>query len=133
MFLIGASLGAARQTGAGSLVARGLWLFALGYLLNLLRGVIPYTLGTATGVITAEQVAPYTPWWLGTTVDLHHVVGLSLIAIALLRTRAQPGWLWLALAGLLVLVAPWLRALTFGVAVIHAPPTPFLGSAPQGL
>jgi uncharacterized membrane protein len=131
MFLLGASLGAARESNASSLVARGLWLFALGYLLNLLRGVIPYTLGTATGVISAEQVAPYTPWWLGTTVDLHHVVGLSLIAIAVLRTRAQPGWRWLGLAGALVLVAPWLRGVTFGSPILDAPLTPFLGSAPN--
>jgi uncharacterized membrane protein len=131
LFLIGASLGAARRSSAGTLVARGLWLFALGYLLNLLRGVIPFTLGTATGVITEEQVAPYTPWWLGTTVDLHHVVGLSLIVIAILRTRGQPGWRWLALAGVLVLVAPWLRTVTFGTPLLDAPLTPFLGSAPN--
>ena len=131
LFLIGVSFGAARGSSAGMLAARGLWLFALGYLLNLLRGVIPYTLGTATGVITAEQVAPYTPWWLGTTIDLHHVVGLSLIVIALLRTRAQPGWLWLALAGMLVFVAPWLRTVTFGSTILDAPLTPFLGSAPN--
>ena len=131
MFLIGASLGAARRPSVGTLATRGLWLFALGYLLNLLRGVIPFTLGTATGVITAEQVVPYTPWWLGTTVDLHHVVGLSLIVIALLGTRAQPGWVWLAIAGVLVLVAPWLRTVTFGSAVLDAPLTPFLGSAPN--
>jgi uncharacterized membrane protein len=131
MFLIGASLGAARRSSTGSLAARGLWLFALGYVLNLLRGVIPYTLGTATGVINAEQVAPYTPWWLGTTVDLHHVVGLSLIVIAALRTRVQPGWVWLSLAGVLVLVAPWLRAVTFGSPLVDAPLTPILGSAPN--
>ncbi len=131
MFLIGASLGAARHSGTSTLVARGAWLFALGYLLNILRGVIPYTLGTATGVITAQQVTPYTPWWLGTTVDLHHVVGLSLIVIAVLRVRAQPGWLWLAIAGVLILAAPWLRAVTFGIPVLDAPLTPFLGSAPN--
>jgi len=129
LFLIGASFGAARGSSAGTLAARGLWLFALGYLLNLLRGVIPVTLGTATGVITEEQVAPYTPWWLGTTIDLHHVVGLSLVVIAVLRMRVQPGWPWLALAGALVVVAPWLRTVTFGTPVLDAPLTPFLGSA----
>jgi uncharacterized membrane protein len=108
-----------------------LWLFALGYVLNLLRGVIPFTLGTATGVITAAQVAPYTPWWLATTVDLHHVVGLSLVVIAILRTRVQPGWSWLLLGGVLVLVAPALRGITFGTPVLDAPLTPFMGSAPN--
>ena len=131
LFLIGASMGAARRSGAGTLVARGLWLFVLGYVLNLLRGVIPYTLGTAAGVITPQQVDPYTPWWLGTTIDLHHAVGLSLIAIAALRARVQPGWIWLALAGLLVLAAPWLRTVTFGNPLLDAPLTPLLGAAPN--
>src|SRR4051794_10453634 len=31
LFLLGASLGAARRSSPGTLVARGLWLFVLGY------------------------------------------------------------------------------------------------------
>jgi uncharacterized membrane protein len=131
LFLVGASLGAARRPGWATLASRGLWLFALGYVLNLLRGVIPFTLGTASGVISAEQVAPYTPWWLATTVDLHHVVGLSLIAIAVLWTVVRPGWGWLALAAALVVIAPFLRGASFGTAVLDAPLTPVLGSAPN--
>jgi uncharacterized membrane protein len=38
---------------------------------------------------------------------------------------------WLALAGVLVLVAPWLRTVTFGSPLVDAPLTPFLGSAPN--
>ena len=132
MFLVGASLGAAPRTRFGTLAARGLVAWSsLGYVLNLLRGVIPANLGLATGVITAEQVDPYTTWWLATTVDLHHVVGLSLVVIALLRARVQPGWLWLAIAGVLVLVAPWLRTVSFGTPLLDAPLTPFLGAAPN--
>ena len=130
-FLMGVSIGAATHSGLRTLVARGLWLVLLGYVLNLFRGVIPAALGFATGVITPEQVAPYTLWWLGTTVDLHHVIGLSMVAIALLRTRTRPGWLWLALGGGLVLAAPWLRSVTFGTPILDAPLTPFLGSAPN--
>ena len=59
------------------------------------------------------------------------MVGLSLIVIALLRTRAQPGWPWLAFAGVLVLVAPWLRGVIFGTPLLDAPLTPFIGSAPN--
>jgi uncharacterized membrane protein len=131
MFLMGASLGAAPRTRAQTLALRGLWLVLLGYVLNFLRGVIPAGLGLASGVITAREVDPYTPWWLATTVDLHHVVGLSLVVIAVLRARVQPGWLWLALAGALVIVAPWLRSVVFGTALLDAPLTPFLGSAPN--
>jgi uncharacterized membrane protein len=131
VFLMGASLGAARHPDTGSLVARGLWLVFLGYVLNFLRGVIPGSLGVAFGVVTPAQIAPYTPWWLATTVDLHHVVGLSLIAIALLRTRVQPGIAWLGIAGGLVLAAPWLRTVVFGTPILDAPLTPVLSSAPN--
>lgn len=130
-FLMGVSLGAAPRSAFRTLVARGLWLVLLGYVLDLLRGVIPAALGFATGVITPEQVAPYTLWWLGTTVDLHHVIGLSMVVIALLRTRTRPSYPWLALGGVLVLLAPWLRSLTFGTPLLDAPLTPVLGSAPN--
>ena len=131
VFLMGASLGAAPRTGAGSLVARGLWLVFLGYVLNVLRGVIPAALGTAAGIVTPEQIAPYTSWWLATTVDLHHVVGLSLVTIALLRTRFEPGWTWLGIGVALILAAPWLRTVVFGTPLLDAPFTPILGSAPN--
>ena len=131
VFLMGASLGAAERSSFATLAVRGLWLVFLGYVLNLLRGVIPASLGLATGVITADQVAPYTLWWLGTTVDLHHMVGFSLIAIAALRTKLEPGWIWIALAGLLILVAPSLRTFAVGNSLLDAPLTPFVGSAPN--
>jgi uncharacterized membrane protein len=128
-FLMGVSLGAATRSDTRTLIARGLWLVLLGYALNLFRGLIPASLGLATGVITVEQVAPYTPWWLATTVDLHHVIGLSMVAIAVMRTRSRPGWPWLGLGGALVLAAPWLRSVTFGTPILDAPLTPILGSA----
>ena len=131
VFLMGASLGATKRTSFRSLAARGLWLVFLGYVLNFLRGVIPAALGLASGVITADQVAPYTLWWLGTTVDLHHMVGFSLVAIAALRTKVEPGWIWLALAGLLILIAPIARAVAVGSPILDAPLTPFVGSAPN--
>src|ERR1044072_6775280 len=64
-------------------------------------------------------------------VDLHHVVGLSLIAIALLRTRSQPSMSWLILAAVLVLVAPWLRGAQLGTPILAAPLTPSILPAPN--
>jgi len=131
MFLMGASLGAAADRRFGSLAARGVWLLVLGYVLNLLRGVIPASIGLATGVITTDEVAPYTPWWLGTTVDLHHAIGISMIVIAALSVRTRPGLIWLGIGGALVLLAPWLRTIAFGTPLLDAPLTPILGSAPN--
>lgn len=130
-FLLGASFGAAPRTTFGSIAARGLWLIVLGYVLNLLRGVIPASLGLASGVITTEEVAPYTLWWLATTVDLHQMIGLSLVVLAALRTRFEPDWAWLGLAGLLVLLAPLARSFTVGAPLLDATLTPVLGHAPN--
>ena len=131
MFLMGASLAFSSRSRFGSLAARGLWLVFLGYLLNMLRGVIPATIGLATGVVTAEQIAPFDQWWLLTSVDIHHMAGLSLIAIAALRLWARPGAIWLGLAAALALVAPWLRSLHFGTPLLDGALTPILGSAPN--
>lgn len=131
MFLMGASLAFSSRSTFSWLAARGAWLVFLGYLLNLLRGVIPSMLGTATGVVTQAQISPFTPWFLLTTVDIHQMAGLSLIAVASLRTRTSPGWIWLGLAGAIVLAAPWLRTLQFGTPLLDAPLTPVLGSAPN--
>ena len=96
MFLMGASLAFSSRTSFRSLAVRGLWLLWLGYLLNFLRGVIPAYLGLQAGVITQDQIAPFTLPWLATTVDVHHMAGLSLIGIAALRAGVgRPGWLWL--------------------------------------
>jgi uncharacterized membrane protein len=131
VFLMGASLGADGRVRADTLVTRGLWLLFLGYVLNLLRGVIPGSLGVWFGIVTPDQIWPYTPWWLATTVDLHHVVGLSLVSIALLRSRIEPSAAWIAIAGALVLLAPWLRTMQFGTPILDAPLTPILSSAPN--
>jgi len=131
MFLMGASLAFSSRSSFSSLAVRGLWLLWLGYLLNLLRGVIPAYLGLSTGIVTANQIAPFTLPWLATTVDVHHMAGLSLIAIAALRMAARPSWIWLAIAAVVVLTGPVLRGLEFGTPVLDGPLTPILGGAPN--
>jgi len=131
MFLMGASLAFSSRSSFSSLAVRGLWLLWLGYLLNFLRGVIPAYLGLSSGLVTADQIAPFTLPWLATTVDVHHMAGLSLIAIAALRMAARPSWIWLALAALVVLAGPILRGLEFGTPLLDAPLTPVLGGAPN--
>ena len=131
MFLMGASLAFSSRTSFRSLAVRGLWLVWLGYLLNVLRGVIPAYLGLQSGLVTADQIAPFTLPWLATTVDVHHMAGLSLIAIGALRSTTRRGWIWLALAAAVVLAGPFLRGLEFGTPLLDAPLTPILSGAPN--
>jgi uncharacterized membrane protein len=131
MFLMGASLAFSTRTSFRSLAVRGLWLLWLGYLLNFLRGVVPAYLGLSAGIVTPEQIAPFTLPWLATTVDVHHMAGLSLIALAALRLAARPGWRWLVLGAGVVLAGPFLRGLEFGTPLLDGPLTPVLGGAPN--
>jgi uncharacterized membrane protein len=131
MFLMGASLAFSSRSSFASLAVRGLWLLWLGYLLNVLRGVLPAYLGMQAGVVTQDQIAPFTLPWLLTTVDVHHMAGLSLIAIAALRMAARPGWTWIALAAAVVVAGPVVRGLEFGTPILDAPLTPVLGGAPN--
>ena len=131
MFLMGASLAFSSRSSFGSLVVRGLWLVWLGYLLNVLRGVLPAYLGLSTGVVTPEQIVPFTLPWLLTTVDVHHMAGLSLVFMALLGLLARPGWAWVAAGAAVVLAGPILRGLEFGTPLLDGPLTPILGGAPN--
>ena len=131
MFLMGASLAFSSRSSFGSIAVRGLWLVWLGYLLNVLRGVVPAYLGLSTGLVTADQIAPFTVPWLATTVDVHHMAGLSLIAIAVLRVAARPSWVWLAIAAAVVLIGPVVRGFEFGTPLLDGPLTPVLGGAPN--
>jgi uncharacterized membrane protein len=131
MFLMGASLAFSSRSSFSSLVVRGLWLLWLGYLLNFLRGVIPAYLGLQAGIVTPDQIAPFTLPWLATTVDVHHMAGLSLIAIAALRVAVRPSWTWLGVAALVVLSGPVVRGLDFGTSLLDGPLTPVLGGAPN--
>jgi uncharacterized membrane protein len=132
MFLMGASLAFSSRTSFRSLAVRGLWLLWLGYLLNFLRGVIPAYLGLQAGVVTAEQIAPFTLPWLATTVDVHHMAGLSLIGIAALRMgTGRPGWIWLGLAAMIVITGPFVRGLELGTPLLDGPLTPVLSGAPN--
>ena len=131
MFLMGASLAFSSRTSFGSLVVRGVWLVWLGYLLNVLRGVLPAYLGLSAGIVTEEQIAPFTLPWLLTTVDVHHMAGLSLIAIAGLSLALRPGWGWLVVAAAVVLAGPFVRGVELGTPLLDGPLTPILGGAPN--
>ena len=106
MFLMGTSLAFSRRSGPGEIARRGIWLLALAYTLNVLRGALPATLGLATGVVTDESIAPYSVAVLLTLVDIHQMAGLSLLVIAVLVAVAgRSGYLRVAAVSLAVIVA----------------------------
>lgn len=131
MTLMGASLAFSSRAASSSLVVRGLGLIAGGYLLNLARGALPATLGLATGVVTAEGIAPFTPLRLLTSVDILQLAGCSLILVAALRLAGPPGRAWLAVGVGLVVAAPAVHGWRTEVPLIDAILTPIWGDAPN--
>ncbi len=120
MFLMGASMAFSRRISFMSLARRGLGLVAAGYLLNAFRGTVPLSAGLAAGIVTSEQVTPFTPFSLLTMVDILQLAGCSLILMAALREVARPGRVWLAVATAIVLIAPFLHGRVTGVPVPDA-------------
>ena len=119
MFLMGASLAFSRRSTPRAIAARGLWLLGLAYTLNVLRGVLPASLGLATGYVTEAQIAPYTPAALMTLVDIHQMAGLALLVLS--------GLTWLAAAARVPLAV-----LGLGVAVVVGLVSPLLWGTMSG-
>jgi uncharacterized membrane protein len=116
MFLMGASLALSSRSDGRAIARRGVWLLALAYSLNVLRGALPATIGLTTGVVTADGIAPYTPDILLALVDIHQLAGLSLLIIAGLPVvRASP-LAALGLAAVVAFVAPMVWGLSTGIA-----------------
>jgi hypothetical protein len=131
MALMGASIAFSRHATPRALATRGAILIAAGYALNVARGALPASLGLSAGVISAEEIAPFTPLRLLTSVDILQLAGCSLILIAALRLAGRPTAAWLA-AGLgLVVAAPFLRGFDTGLPVLDAVLTPVWGDAPN--
>ncbi len=120
MCLMGASVAFSRRTSFRSLASRGVWLIAAGYLLNVVRGTLPLSAGLATGVVTSEEVAPFTPLSLLWMVDILQLAGCSLILMAALRVVVPVGPAWLLVAAGVVLVAPLLQGVATGIPIVDA-------------
>jgi hypothetical protein len=131
MALMGASIAFSRHSDPRSLATRGAVLIAAGYALNVARGTLPAWLGLSAGVISAEEIAPFTPLRLLTSVDILQLAGCSLLLIAVLRLTGRPSARWLA-AGLgLVVAAPVARGFETGLPLLDAALTPVWGDAPN--
>jgi len=111
---MGASLALSRRSTTLAIARRGIWLLALAYTLNVLRGGLPATLGLATGVVTDDGIAPYTTPILLTMVDIHHMAGLALLVIAALGIVRRQPIAAVLLGAAAVLLAPALWGVTTG-------------------
>lgn len=114
MFLMGTSLAFSRRATPRGILRRAAWLAFLAYLLNVLRGWLPATLGLTTGVVTPEQLAPYTPSALLFMVDIHQMASLALVVLAALTAVRAGPLVALGLVAVVAVVSPLLWGRTVG-------------------
>jgi uncharacterized membrane protein len=106
MFLMGTSLAFSKHATLRDNLRRGGRLLVLGYVLNFLRGTLPAFLGLKFGIVTPEDLMPYTPANLFWIVDILHCAGLSLMVIGAVRHFLPRPWTWLLLAATVALGSP---------------------------
>lgn len=100
-------------------VRRGLKLFALGILLNVARGVIPYLLAEQTqpsiltGFIGLDEKIGYLAsasplWTLFYSLDILTFAGIAYVIMALMQNYVKKIWQWMTACLIIVFVAPYL-------------------------
>jgi len=105
MVAMGFLLGSSTRSGVRSGVVRGLQLFALGYVLNLVRFAVPLLV---RGDPHAVDVFGGTWWGAFFEIDILQLAGLSLIVLGPVKRYVRDPRLVLALAATVAIVAPLL-------------------------
>jgi uncharacterized membrane protein len=95
MFLMGAGFSLSRKTSLRAGVMRGIALFGLAYVLNVLRGTLPTYVGLWTHQFTLEELKPYSPLYVTIEIDILQFAGLALIILSLLRRFVNHWAAWL--------------------------------------
>ena len=115
MVAMGFLLGSSSRTGVRSGVVRGLQLFALGYVLNLVRFSVPLLV---SGDPHAIDVFGGTWWGPLFEIDILQLAGLSLIVLGPVKRYVRDPRLVLALAAAVAIVAPLLWGVGGGNVVL---------------
>ncbi len=105
MVAMGFLFGSSSRTGMRSGVVRGLQLFALGYLLNLLRFSLPLLVAGDADILELFGGSWWGPLF---EIDILQLAGLSLIVLGPVKRYVRDPRLVLALAAAVAIVAPLL-------------------------
>lgn len=118
VFIMGVFLTYSNNHNLAKGLRRAVLLFALGYLLNLLRGTIPMWFSLEMNLVTYEQLGGYTPLTEFLVVDIFQFAGLAYAICLLLKHFLPDPKIWLILATLIALGSPVLWDTTIDVPTI---------------
>jgi uncharacterized membrane protein len=134
MTLMGFSFIYSRKSVLKPRLLRGFKIFLSGYILNILRGVIPFTLSTQLEMDIAktfplEKLNAYT---ILTTVDILQFAGVALIIMALIQEFKINKYVILFSAFLISMLSPFLCGFNINIPVIDQIFELFWGDQPIG-
>lgn len=132
MTLMGFSFIFSRKSALKPKLFRGIKIFLAGYLLNILRGVIPFTLSTyfqldILKTIPLEKLNVYT---ILTIVDILQFAGIALMIMALLQEFKINSYILLLSAFLISMFSPYIWGLKLNLSVIDLVTELFWGDQP---
>jgi uncharacterized membrane protein len=108
MFLMGAVMAFSRRTGTLAMVRRGLFLLALGYALNGLRGSLPTWIAMQSGWLSTAELEGASPLNELLQIDILQFAGMAYLVLAVVRRLTRRPWVWIALAAVVAGISPWI-------------------------
>ncbi|WP_133463005.1 heparan-alpha-glucosaminide N-acetyltransferase domain-containing protein [Sunxiuqinia elliptica] len=120
MLLMGFSFMYSHKTELKAKLLRGFSIFLAGYLLNLLRFVIPFETGKwlMPDLIESTLLSELSVYTLFTTVDILQFAGIALMIMALIQKMNINKWAILCIAVVVTLISPLLWGISTDVPAV---------------
>ena len=111
---------------------RGFKIFLTGYLLNILRGVIPFSISSYLNMDIAKAfpIGKLNEWTLLTIVDILQFAGIALIIMAVIQAFKINKYLILLSAFLISVISPFLWGIKIDIPIIDHVLELFWGDQP---
>lgn len=120
MTLMGFSLIYSRKKGLKTRLLRGLKIILLGYLLNILRGTIPFEIGKylEVDVVVSPPLSELSGYIFTVAVDILQFAGVALMILAIIQELKINKWIILFMSLIVSLVSPLLWGIATGIPVV---------------
>lgn len=113
MFLLGIGLVYSKKTDSTLLFKRGVLLLLGGYLLNIFRAVIPFSIAINNKVINEALIPNGNVYHLFFDVDIFQFAGLTFIFMGILKLLKMPPWGYVIVAVAFALLNLMLQGISF--------------------
>lgn len=134
MMLMGFSFIYSKKSELKPKLLRGFKIFLSGYVLNILRGVIPFKISTyfEMDIVKSFPLEKLNEYTILTTIDILQFAGIALMMMALIQEFKINKYIILFTAFLISMLSPFLWGITLNIPVIDQILELFWGDQPIG-